>query len=114
MAATALVNEAMAVLGGKWVADVLAQLSDGPLRYSELHAEIEGVASSVLTRTLKRMERDGLLIRAVRPAVPPEVEYSVTPLGKSIEDIITGLAAWAELHIDEVAAARERYAARHR
>lgn len=47
------------------------------------------------------MERDGLVIRTVRPAVPPEVEYTITPLGESIEETVTALASWAELHIDD-------------
>jgi len=88
------------------VADVLDRLSDGPMRYSKLHHEIEDVASSVLTRTLRRMERDGLVARVVRPAVPPEVEYSLTPLGESLDDPLLALVTWAERHLDEVVASR--------
>lgn len=112
MAATERAHQTLDVIGGKWVADVLDHLSDGPLRYSELQTRISGVASSVLTRTLRRMERDGLVIRTVRPAVPPEVEYSITPLGESIDETLTALASWAELYIDDVVAARQRYAQR--
>lgn len=96
-------------MAGKWVADVLDRLSDGPMRYSELQQEIDDVASSVLTRTLRRMERDGLVVRAVRPAVAPEVEYSITPLGESLESLWQPLASWAERHLDKVVASRRRH-----
>lgn len=89
---------------------MIERLTEGPLRYSELQLEIEGVASSVLTRTLRRMERDGLVVRTVRAAVPPEVEYSITPLGESLDEPLTALVSWAEFHFDEVIAARQRYA----
>lgn len=109
MAASEPVRQALEVVGDKWVADVLDRLSTGPLRYSELHQGIRSVSTSVLTRTLRRMERDGLINRAVRPAVPPEVEYSITLLGASLDEPLTTLAAWADGHLDQVAAARRRY-----
>lgn len=107
-------RQPLEILTGKWVADVLDRLSAGSMRYSELLQEIDGVASSVLTRTLRRMERDGLVVRTVRAAVPPEVEYSVTPLGESLDEPLTALASWAELHFDEVVAARQQYLRRCR
>lgn len=110
MAASRLARQALEVVAGRWVPDVLDRLSDGPMRYSELQHEIEGVASSVLTRTLRRMERDGLIARAVHPAVPLEVVYSLTPLGASLDEPLTALALWADCHLDDVAAARRRYA----
>lgn len=59
MAATERAHQALDVIGGKWVADILDQLSDGPLRYSELQTRIPDVASSVLTRTLDRWNATG-------------------------------------------------------
>lgn len=95
-----LARGALEVVAGKWVVDVLDRLSGGPMRHSELQQEIRDVASSVLTRTLRRAERDGLVVRAVRPAAPPEVEYSITPLGESLDEPLTALASWAELYHD--------------
>jgi len=103
------VRQGLEVAGGKWVPDVLERLTEGSLRYSELQQEITDVASSMLTRTLRRMERDGLVVRTVRPAVPPEVEYRITPLGESLDEPLTALASWAERHLDDVAAARRRH-----
>lgn len=97
------------VVSGKWVPEVLDQLLNEQKRYSELQQRIQGVSTSVLTRTLPRMERDGLITRTVHPAVPPQVEYELTQLGESLDEALTALAAWAELHIDEVSAARRRH-----
>jgi DNA-binding HxlR family transcriptional regulator len=66
----------------------------------------------MLTKTLGRLERDGLVGRKVYPVVPPKVEYSLTPLGQSLIGILAGLCQWAEEHIEEVEAARRDYDAR--
>lgn len=105
-------RQGLEVVGGKWIGDVLDRLSSGPMRYGELQHQIDHVASSVLTRTLRRMERDGLVVRTVHAAVPPEVEYSVTPLGQSLGEPLAALADWTDRHMDEVVAARRRYVER--
>lgn len=66
----------------------------------------------MLTKILRRLERDGLVGRKVYPVVPPKVEYPLTPLGRSLIGILAGLCRWAEEHIEEVEAARSVYDAR--
>jgi DNA-binding HxlR family transcriptional regulator len=109
-------------ISDKWVALVLAALgSGGPhpgedcggepraMRYSELSRRLAGVSQKMLTQTLRSLERDGLLTRTVTPTVPVTVTYELTDLGISLQDVMVGIKAWAELHMDEVLARRELY-----
>ena len=109
-------------ISDKWVALVLAALgSDGPqpgtappgqprpMRYSELSRRLAGVSQKMLTQTLRSLERDGLLTRTVTPTVPVTVTYELTDLGLSLQQLMLGVKAWAEAHMDEVLANRERY-----
>ena len=109
-------------ISDKWVALVLAALgSDGPrpghdcagesrpMRYSELSRRLAGVSQKMLTQTLRSLERDGLLTRAVTPTVPVTVTYALTDLGRSLHDVMRGIKAWAEAHMDDVLASREQY-----
>ncbi len=105
-------NQLLDRLSDKWVSLVVAALSDGPRRYSDLRRKIAGVSPKMLTQTLRALERDGILSRAVTPSVPVRVDYELTPLGRSLAGLLTAVKDWAEEHIEEVHAARERYEAR--
>lgn len=96
-------------ISDKWVALVLAALGDGPMRYSELSRRLAGVSQKMLTQTLRSLERDGLLTRTVTPTVPVTVTYELTDLGRSLQDVMHLLKGWAEAHMDEVLANRERH-----
>lgn len=109
-------------ISDKWVTLVLAALgSDGPrpgedrvgepraMRYSELSRRLAGVSQKMLTQTLRSLERDGLLIRTVTPTVPVTVTYELTALGRSLHDVMRGIKAWAEAHMDEVLTNRDKY-----
>ena len=97
-------------IGDKWASLVIVALGlEGPKRYSELAARIDGVSQKMLTQTLRGLERDGLLTRTVTPSVPVRVDYQLTPLGLSLLDPIRHLKEWAEAHMPEVDAARAVY-----
>ena len=109
-------------ISDKWVALILAALgSDGPhpgeatvgeprsMRYSELARRLAGVSQKMLTQTLRSLERDGMLTRTVTPTVPVTVTYELTDLGRSLQDVMYGIKVWAEAHMDEVLANREKY-----
>jgi DNA-binding HxlR family transcriptional regulator len=99
-------------ISDKWVSLILAALGgDGPrqMRYSELSRKLAGVSQKMLTQTLRSLERDGLLTRTVTPTVPVTVTYELTDLGRSLQQVIRGIKAWAEAHMDEVLANREEY-----
>ena len=97
-------------ISDKWVALILAALGEPrAMRYAELSRRLAGVSQKMLTQTLRYLERDGLLIRTVTPTVPVTVTYELTDLGSSLQDVMRGIKAWAEEHIDEVHANREKY-----
>jgi DNA-binding HxlR family transcriptional regulator len=93
----------------KWVGLVLCALGEGAKRHSELARRIAGVSQKMLTQTLRSLERDGLVIRTVTPTVPVTVTYELTDLGLSLQQMMRGIKLWAEAHMDEVLANRERY-----
>ncbi|SDJ97606.1 transcriptional regulator, HxlR family [Nocardioides sp. YR527] len=97
-------------IGDKWVSLAIVALGlRGPLRYSELASQIEGVSQKMLTQSLRKMERDGLLIRTVTPSVPVRTDYELTTLGQTLLPVLGHLKAWAEEHMPEVDAARTAY-----
>jgi DNA-binding HxlR family transcriptional regulator len=100
----------------KWVTLILCALGGGgqprPLRYSELGRLLAGVSQKMLTQTLRSLERDGLVTRAVTPTVPVTVSYELTELGLSLHAMIRGVKIWAEMHMDDVLASRAAYDSR--
>jgi DNA-binding HxlR family transcriptional regulator len=99
-------------IGDKWTVLVVLLLSDGPMRFSELRGHVGRVAPKVLTQTLRRMERDGLLTRRVYAEVPPRVEYALTDLGRSLTGPIAVIVDWAEVNVGRITAAQASYDAR--
>jgi DNA-binding HxlR family transcriptional regulator len=99
-------------IGDTWSVLIVGALDGGPRRYSELAARIGGISPKMLTQTLRGLERDGMISRTVFAEVPPRVEYTLTELGRSLLGLVSGLEAWAEAHIGDVAAARATYDAR--
>ncbi len=96
-------------IGDTWSVLILLTLTDGPRRYSELQAKVEGISPKMLTQTLRALERDGLITRTVFAVVPPRVDYELTKLGSSLHDLLESLESWAETHIGDVVAARADY-----
>lgn len=93
----------------KWSLLVIALLDQRTLRFTELKRKIDGVSQRMLTRTLRHLERDGLVERTVHPTVPPRVDYALTPLGASLHTTIKALVVWTESHQNEIATARNSY-----
>ena len=100
------------LIADKWAVLILYALSRGTIRHNQLHRDIEGISQKMLTKTLRRLERDGLVGREAFPEIPPRVEYSLTPLGETLIGILAELCVWAEEYIEEVEIARREYDAR--
>lgn len=96
-------------LGDKWSLLVVELLGEGTRRFSQLRREIDGISQRMLTLTLRRLERDGLVHRTVHAVVPPQVDYDLTPLGATLLDTIAPLVAWTREHRDEIAGARAEF-----
>lgn len=93
----------------KWTVLLLGILSKRPTRFNQLRREIEGLSQKVLSQTLKNLERDGLVTRKAFATVPVTVEYSITPLGKTLAGQMEELLRWAEKNVDQVLDAQRRY-----
>ncbi len=102
-------HEVLATLSDKWVTLVLSALAEGPRRHSELRRTVAGATQKMLTQTLRKLEREGLVSRTVGVGDPPRVDYALTPLGVSLLPVQLAVKAWAESHIAEVHAARSAY-----
>ncbi len=103
-------HEVLARVGDKWSVYVIHVLGDaGTLRFGELRRRIEGISQRMLTVTLRSLERDGLVARAMYPEVPPRVEYSLTPMASTLRRIVDDLVGWAGANLKEIDDARVSY-----
>lgn len=82
----------------KWGVLVLASLSEGTQRWSELRRRAEGISEKMLAQTLRTLEGDGLVHREQHPVVPPRVDYSLTPLGAELAALLVPLMHWVFEH----------------
>ena len=99
----------LALIADKWTALIIHKLSQGPRRPGELLRSIGGISQKMLTQTLRRLERDGLVARTAHPVVPPRVDYALTHLGQTLTEPLGALCRWAEEHFGEVQTAREHH-----
>lgn len=87
----------VAMIGGKWKSVILFYLFErGTLRFGELRTILERITQRMLTLQLRELEAAGLIRRKVFPVVPPHVEYSLTPFGRSLEPVIVAMRAWGK------------------
>lgn len=96
-------------VGDKWTVLVIATLEERATRFGELRRTVGGVAPKVLTAVLRSLERDGFVRRQVYTASPLRVEYSLTPLGRSLATVVDELRFWTERQMTKVVKAREQY-----
>jgi DNA-binding HxlR family transcriptional regulator len=106
----ALVREILEGVADKWTLLVIDAL-DGKreVRFSRLRDRIGGVSQRMLTKTLRQLERDGLVTRRVHAEVPPRVDYELTPLGESLGKSVCGVWTWVEAHMRDVERSRRTY-----
>ncbi|MFG1609024.1 winged helix-turn-helix transcriptional regulator [Actinoplanes sp. NPDC049265] len=95
-------------IADKWSMMAMAVL-DKPARFNELKRRLQGITQRVLTQTLRRLERNGMITRVVLPGPPLGVEYSLTPLGRSLREPFMHLYGWTVEHSAEIAAHQRSY-----
>lgn len=108
-----LVQEIIGRIADKWTMlalDVLAE--QGRMRFTTLRKHIDGISQKMLTKTLRQMEADGLVLRTVFPVVPPRVEYELTSIGQSLGAAFCGVWLWAEQHRETILASRAAFGQR--
>lgn len=102
-------REVLDLVSDKWSLYVVAALGQGPLRFNEARRVVTGISQRMLTVTLRRLERDGLVSRTVVPTVPPQVSYALTDTGGELRAAVQPLIAWAFAAADTTDAARAAY-----
>lgn len=95
-------------MGDKWTVMTITMLVERPRRFNELKRMIGGISQQMLTRTLRSLESDGLVSRKVYPSIPPQVEYSLTPLGQSLAQPLLALATWVMDNMGAIQSYREQ------
>ncbi|MDE1152282.1 MAG: helix-turn-helix domain-containing protein [Micavibrio sp.] len=102
-----LVNDLIGRVADKWTVIVMEVLTEnGEMRFTRLAEKVTGISQKMLTKTVRVMERDGLLVRTVHPVVPPHVDYKLTPLGLSLSAAFCGVWIWAAENIEQVEKSR--------
>lgn len=96
-------------IGDKWSVLVIVELASGTRRFRELQRAIDGISQRMLTLTVRRLERDGLVTRTVYPTVPAQVTYELTQRGSSLTHLVQQLADWSLEHKDSIGQSRELY-----
>lgn len=108
------VREILSRVGEKWTIQVVVALRPGRRRFNEIARQVSGISQQMLTRTLKTLERDGMVERTVHTSTPPRVEYSLTPLGQSLAENVRRLAEWAATQREIIEGNRLQYDTRGR
>ncbi|WP_267222156.1 helix-turn-helix domain-containing protein [Novosphingobium clariflavum] len=98
----------------KWSVLILLTLGNGEMRFNALKRRIDGISQKMLSQTLRSLERDGLVLRAVVPSVPVTVSYAISPLGRELLGALQAMIDWAEARMGMVAQAQRDYDARER
>lgn len=103
------VGDVLGRIGDKWTVQVIVLLRRQPERFNSIKRQVPKISQQMLTRTLKALERDGLITRTVRNTTPPQVEYSLTEAGVSLSETVRHLATWAVAHREYIGSSRARY-----
>ncbi|MCX4850298.1 helix-turn-helix domain-containing protein [Streptomyces sp. NBC_00893] len=108
--ADSLAREIFSGVANKWALLIINVLGTRTLRFTELRTEVEGISHKMLTQTLRGLERDGVVHRTVHATVPPRVDYRLTEAGEALRETVNGMCAWTHRYLDEIEAARRRFA----
>jgi DNA-binding HxlR family transcriptional regulator len=103
------IRETLSRVGDKWSILIVGTLDAAPLRFNELRRRIVGISQRMLTRTLRELERDGLVSRTVTPTTPPSVEYALNDLGRSLLEPVKALVTWTLANYPQISKAQQRF-----
>lgn len=100
-------------LGERWTVMTLVELSNGPKRYREIERALVGISQRMMTLTLRRLERDGYVLRHVEPTIPPSVTYELSDIGHSFSSQVASLVRWSRQHKPDLELARAAFDEKH-
>ena len=104
-----LVRDIFTMTGDRWSMPVIRALDEGPMRFTALMQAVEGISHRMLTRTLRSLQRDGLVGRTSYPESPPRVEYELTESGQTLSEPVRAFIAWTQLHQAEIEESRQQF-----
>ncbi len=107
------IREVLDRIGDKWSVLVLVELARGVRRFRQLQRAVPCISQRMLTLTVRRLERDGLIDRTVHPTVPPRVDYELTAMGHNLTHLVKALADWSAEHRGDIARARREWDAEY-
>lgn len=94
------VEATLDVIGGKWKGIILHHLLSETTRFNQLRRLMPEITQRMLTKQLRELEADGVILRKIYPEVPPKVEYSMTKYGKTLTPVINALRKWGSQHLE--------------
>ena len=106
---TCPVRDVVDKIGDKWSVLILLHLDVDAMRFTALRRAIPDISQRVLTATLRKLEREGLVWRRVVPVIPPQVSYGLTPLGRGLVGHFVALAEWAKGARAQIEGARRTF-----
>jgi DNA-binding HxlR family transcriptional regulator len=102
-------QDILALIGGKWSMLLLCVLRAGPVRTGELARRVGGISQKMLTQTLRELERHGIVRRRDYGEIPPRVEYSLTPLGRSLGALVQEIEDWVVANYKRMSGSARSY-----
>lgn len=103
------ISEILGRIGDKWTVLIVMELRTHKLRFNEIKRAVEGISQQMLTRTLRALERDGMVERTIYLTVPVQVEYELTPLGHSLSKPVIHIGNWARANLPEIERHRQKH-----
>jgi len=103
------IRNVLGLFGRKWPSLILCHLSFGSHRFSELRGAIPDISQRMLSKSLRELERDGLISRETQASVPPRVDYALTPLGESYIEPLQVMLSWGAKHQGRIDIIRKAY-----
>jgi len=101
------VEACLEIIGGKWKGVILFHLLGGTKRFNELRRLMPDVTQRMLTRQLRELEADQIIVRTIYQEIPPKVEYSLTEFGETLEPILKMLQKWGMQYFEKITALRQ-------
>lgn len=106
-------EDAVTIVSDKWAIEVIRAVRRGHNRYGLMQKAIPNITKKMLTQTLRKLERNGIIDRIDYDENPPRVEYSITPMGDALVERLTMMCEWSKAFLEDVEQAREAYDAKN-